>query len=147
MILRTRPSSISRARPTRPTPALLQATVRSLAPCSISPSISAFGWPTAPKPPSSTVEPSLMPAMASAIDWTILLIMRLRPLGMPACLAGAGARPTHAADSGKLTLAKPLPRSLLSQATQECRYLPVGRSAISRQKTCPMTFTRSCHRL
>ena len=65
-----------------------QATVRSVAPCSISPSISAFGWPTAPKPPISTVEPSLMPAMASAMDWTILLIMlgassgsRRRPAG------------------------------------------------------------------
>src|SRR4051812_24456722 len=59
----------------RPTPALLQATVRSLAPCSISPSISAFGCPTAPKPPSRTTEPSLMPSMASAIVWTILLII------------------------------------------------------------------------
>ena len=62
--MRTRPSSISRARPVWPTPALLQATVRLVAPCSISPSISALGWPTAPKPPSRTTEPSLMPAIS-----------------------------------------------------------------------------------
>ena len=40
-----------------------------------------FGWPTAPKPPISTIEPSLMPAMASATDWTILLIMRCNSPG------------------------------------------------------------------
>ena len=64
----TRPSSISRARPTRPLPALFATTVRSRAPCSISPSTSASGWPTLPKPPSSTVDPSATPAMASAIE-------------------------------------------------------------------------------
>ena len=67
--------SRSRARPTRPTPALLETTVRSLAPCSIRPSISALGWPMLPKPPSSTTEPSRMPAIASAMICTILLII------------------------------------------------------------------------
>src|SRR5580658_368402 len=88
MILATRPSSIRCARPTWPTPALLQATVRLVAPCSISPSISAFGWPTAPKPPTSTVAPSSMPAMASAMDWTILLIMLGASFGHAASFGG-----------------------------------------------------------
>src|SRR5580692_6780540 len=87
MILATRPSSIRRAKPTWPTPALLQATVRLVAPCSISPSMSAFGWPTAPNPPISTVAPSSMPAMASAMDWTILLIMLGASFGHAASFA------------------------------------------------------------
>src|SRR5581483_11828695 len=74
-ILRTRPVSRSLASPTWPTPELLATTVKSLAPCSIRPSISAFGWPIEPKPPISTTEPSRMSAIASAMLCTILLIM------------------------------------------------------------------------
>jgi hypothetical protein len=40
------------------------------------PLIKAFGCPMLPNPPSSTTEPSRMPAMASTIDDTILSIIR-----------------------------------------------------------------------
>jgi hypothetical protein len=60
----------------RPTPALFDTTVNSFAPCSMRPSIKAFGCPMLPNPPSSTTEPSRMPAMASTIDDTILSIIR-----------------------------------------------------------------------
>src|SRR5437764_8053696 len=75
-ILRTRPSPISRATPSRPRPAVLWTTVSSLAPVSMRPSIKALGSPTWAKPAISTVEPSLMPASASATERTNLSIMR-----------------------------------------------------------------------
>src|SRR5262249_13815571 len=59
----------------RPTPALLDTMVRSFAPCSISPSMSALGWPILPKPPSNTTAPSPMSAMAWVMLCTILLII------------------------------------------------------------------------
>ncbi len=74
IICRTRPSSISRASPACPVPALLATQTRSVAPCSISPSIRAFGCPTEPKPPISTTEPSATPSSASAIVRTRLSI-------------------------------------------------------------------------
>jgi hypothetical protein len=81
MILRTRPASISPASPPLPPPALLATTTRSFTPVSISASTRALGWPTAPKPPSSTVMPSRTPFSASAMVGTILLIMRGLPRG------------------------------------------------------------------
>src|SRR3954453_1885931 len=72
MILRTRRSLISRARPASAWPALLLTTVRSVAPHWSSASISSIGWPALPKPPISTVAPSWMPATASAAVAAIL---------------------------------------------------------------------------
>src|SRR5580704_5221369 len=80
-ILRTWPVSSSAASPTWPTPELLATTVRSFAPWSIKPAISAFGWPMLPKPPTRTTEPSLTPASASAMLCTILLIIVARKPG------------------------------------------------------------------
>ena len=50
------PSASSAASPVSPLPALLLTTVRSVAPCRISASISATGIPARPKPPTSTVD-------------------------------------------------------------------------------------------
>src|SRR3984957_2393535 len=94
-ILRTRPVSSSLAKPTYPTPELLATTVRSLAPCSIKPSISAFGWPMLPKPPTRTTAPSRTPAMASAMVCTILLIIGLRSQSPGAAHLGAVGEVRH----------------------------------------------------
>src|SRR6266852_618152 len=75
MIFRTRPAAINPANPRVPVPALLATTVRPVAPCSSRASISSSGWPTAPNPPSRTVDPSLMPSSAAASSVTCLLII------------------------------------------------------------------------
>ena len=73
----------------RPAPALLATTVRSVAPCSISPSISALGWPDRAEAADQHGAPSLTPSMASAMSRTILSIMSV---SLPnAC----GARSRH----------------------------------------------------
>src|SRR5487761_1784173 len=73
--LRTRPSLISRAMPVSPVPALLATMVRLRTPSPISASVSAIGSPTAPKPPHSTVIPSLSPATAAVRSFTRLSII------------------------------------------------------------------------
>src|SRR5690242_3855275 len=77
---RTRPASMSPARPVRPVPALFETMTRSRAPCSSSAAKRSSGAPAPPKPPHSTVAPSRMPATASASDFTRLSIIAA-PLG------------------------------------------------------------------
>ena len=69
MILRTRPSRISAARPYVAVAGVV-VDDREVAwrRQSISASISSTGWPAAPKPPIITVEPSAIPATASRGD-------------------------------------------------------------------------------
>ncbi len=43
------------------------------------------GWPILPKPPSRTTAPSRMPAIASAMDCTILLIIEVQSSVIPRC--------------------------------------------------------------
>lgn len=64
--MRTRPFASSAASPVSPLPALLDTTVSSFAPWRMSASISSTGIPAIPKPPTSTVEPSSIPATASS---------------------------------------------------------------------------------
>ncbi len=75
---RTRPSFISLARPNSATPELLATITRSRAPCSIRPSISWLGCPTAPNPPTRTVAPSATPSSAAATLATRLSIIVFR---------------------------------------------------------------------
>src|SRR6266581_5870644 len=72
--LATRPSANSLGSIGEPKPALFETIVSSRAPCAIKPSSSSCGWPTTPKPPSSTTEPSFTPARASAMLATRLSI-------------------------------------------------------------------------
>src|SRR6202047_3812137 len=66
---------MSPASPSSPVPALLATQTRSRTPVSRKAFSSSTGSPTAPKPEHSTVAPSLMPATASARDFTRLSIM------------------------------------------------------------------------
>src|SRR5215468_10214607 len=59
----------------RPTPPLLETRVSSLTPASIKPWISATGDPGSPKPLTKRVEPLPIPARASAMLGTSLLII------------------------------------------------------------------------
>src|SRR5581483_7937342 len=131
-ILRTWPFSRSLARPRWPTPELLETTVRSLAPCSIRPSISVFGWPIEPKPPISTTEPSRIPAIASAMLCTILLIIA-NSLPLKGGGLGWGSR-----------AAKSASRQSAKSHTKLPLYFRGHRCSRSEGRSCPYRATPVC---
>src|SRR6266446_488897 len=84
--LATRPAANSFGSMGEPKPALLETIVSSRAPCAIKPSSSSCGWPTTPKPPKSTTEPSLIPSRACATLSTRLSIIAVGIPQVQLCL-------------------------------------------------------------